>query len=389
MNKIRQPTPRISDVATRKPKIICSALLVLGFLLTVMPRWAAATGYVELFEITTYPSDALTNKFNQLGALFICVDDSTWQLLSCPYTYQLVGVDQLTDPLIQNQVTQPLTDIQIYGGHEHDQSTHPFYWAPSPVVQSPITVTGGFYQYQTPLMVTGNTASSVVSVTFPAPETAGSIWEKVDIGSPPGWYCVGLCWTSTDNLYHDTYLIGWPGFLQLNPAATVGGPTNYIVVRKSPITGAVGGDTLHPDQNATWGDAYTIVQLELIANIYQQNTGDQLSINDMSLPLGGLFDVYADTTIPPANTTPGTWVPPHRGHRIGFAFDVNTTDAAQQPVVCDKYSALGLAIQEFDRLISLNPALLQPSLEPQLHCESGGRIHINAVDETSSRIIIG
>lgn len=344
----------------------CGALFIYSILLllaTLSQRAWAVTGIVPFYEISANPSNALKSRFTTLGTSISCYDDFTFELLACPYSYQLVGVDALTDPLIQNQLSffPPFTELQQFGGHEHDQNTHPFYWLMPPAT-SPITAIGGEYQYQSPTTVSGNTFFSTAKLTFSAPEVAGTIWERIDIGTPPGWYCIWPCYTTTDSLFHSTYFVGYQGFDQLNP--TPRGPTNYVVIRNP--------DTAHPDTNATWGDAYTIKQLEIIANIYQRLTGDQLSINDMSLPYGGVFDIGA--------ITPGsvhTWQPPHKGHRVGFAFDVNTQDGAGQPVACKK-GYLKLAVEEFDRLIGIDPATV-PS---QIYCESHGRIHINAIDES-------
>ncbi len=135
-------------------------------------------------------------------------------------------------------------------------------------------------------------------------------------------------------------------------------------------------DSAHPDANSTWGNAYTIVQLELIANIYRQQTGNQLSINDMSLPEGGLFDIFAVT--PDISGQLHTWQPPHKGHRLGFAFDVNSTDAGQQPVPCKK-GYLRNSVEEFDISIGIDAT----TIPTQIVCESQNRIHINAVDSST------
>jgi hypothetical protein len=325
------------------------------------PVWAV-TGIVPFYEISPNPSNALKSRFTTLGVSISCYDDFTFALLSCPYSYQRVGVDDLTDPLIQDQLSfyPPLTELQQFGGHEHDQTTHPFFYLIPPAA-IPITVTGGTYQYQSSTLVSGNTFSMTAELIFSAPEVAGTIWERVDIGTPPGWYCVWPCYTITDSLFHSTYFVGYEGFDQLDPTATLNGPTDYIVARKP------NPDPAHPNANATWGDAYTIVQLELMANDYRQITGNQLSINDMSLPYGGVFDIDAVTP----------------------AFDVNTTDAGGQPVVCNDGGDFDTAVEEFDGLISLDPA----TVPVQIHCEpqpdgSPDHIHINAINE-SNHLIIG
>ncbi len=173
---------------------IRSVLIVL--LLAVMPKWAeAVTGFVGFGEYPENPSNALKSKFNPLGVLVACVDDLTWALLSCSYSYQLLGVDQLTDPQIQNQVTQPLSDFQIYGGHEHDQTTHPFYWVASSVL-SPISVQGGSSEYFSPLVVAGNTTVFSCDSYFFCPRD-----RRLDLGGSRCWLAarVLLRWTMLDH----------------------------------------------------------------------------------------------------------------------------------------------------------------------------------------------
>ena len=238
---------------------------------------------------------------NPIGTSIVCIDAYTQKLLNCPYTFWLKGVDLGNDPQVERQIVPALTHIQIYGGHEHDFATHPFYWA-LPPPYDPIQVTGGTFTRPSFLSVTGQTQYTWASITYDAPQTAGSVWQEVDIGSPPDYICVGECYTFTDSLEHDTILVGFSGLQQLNPA----GATDYIVRR--------GSDTSHPDSEATWGTPYTIEQLLNIAYQYHQWSGYLLSINDMSLPEGGMFDLDADKTYTNwlGDVVSGTWNIPHR-----------------------------------------------------------------------------
>ena len=167
--------------------VICS----LGLIAIAPLRAEAFTSVVPFYEWVVLPSNALKNHFATLTTEVGCYDDFTLQLLACPYTFELVGVDNLQDPLIANQLQfyPPFTELEQYGGHEHDQATHPFYIL-APPAQSPITVTGGSFAYLSPTKVKGNSFFTVADLTFTTPEVAGTIWQRADLGTPPGWYCL-------------------------------------------------------------------------------------------------------------------------------------------------------------------------------------------------------
>ena len=75
---------------------------------------------------------------------------------------------------------------------------------------------------------------------------------------------------------------------------------------------ARGGTDTHPD--GTRGTESTIKKLTEIAQRYFERTKRILSVNDLSLPDGGLFDFK------------NTWSPPHNTHRTGTDADINRTD---------------------------------------------------------------
>jgi hypothetical protein len=218
----------------------CTLLTLIGAV--APPPATAFTSVVPFYETAAVPSNASKQRFNTLGIAISCYDDLTLRLIACPYSYELVGVDDLQDPWIADQLQYypPFTERQEYGGHEHDQSADPFYWSPRGAL-SPIAVDGGPFQYQSPTKVTGNTFFSITFLTFFAPGVAGTIWERTDIGSPPNWYCDWPCFTRTDSLFHVTYFVGYQGLDQLSPAPSEG--SDYVVVRNP--------DTAHPDANAT------------------------------------------------------------------------------------------------------------------------------------------
>lgn len=290
-----------------------------------------------------------------------CYDEGSGDLLDCDYMYSINGVDLGNDPEVAGEIS-PLTHIEIYGGHEHDFDTHPVYDTFGGT-QYPIMVTGGTFTRTGPLSVKGRTGYTWVYTSFNAPETAGSIWTQIDIISPPTYNCVGICFTFSDYREHDTTLVGFFGLQQLPDTGI-----DYFVFRNS--------DNAHPQSVSEWGTVYTINQLKNIAGLYHIWSGSLLSINDMSLPEGGLLDIKADK---PTSTSPsGTWTIPHRDHRTGNAFDVNhPVDSNGMQVSCNQDYWLKAAIWEQDLHLSGQGNLVTPI---QRVCEHGGNIHINAFD---------
>ncbi|MHB2026128.1 MAG: hypothetical protein ACYCPQ_05770 [Elusimicrobiota bacterium] len=72
----------------------------------------------------------------------------------------------------------------------------------------------------------------------------------------------------------------------------------------------VGRTSFHPENH--WGMGHLINIIQIVAGQYNHQSGLLLGINDMSLSMGGLFDIG------------GTWSPPHNSHREGTSVDVDT-----------------------------------------------------------------
>lgn len=75
------------------------------------------------------------------------------------------------------------------------------------------------------------------------------------------------------------------------------------------------------------GTLYLRTAITSIGNAYFSLTGQTLGINDMSLPLGGVFDISdgiqrTQCSIPP-QVPNCDWVPPHHLHRVGKSVDID------------------------------------------------------------------
>jgi hypothetical protein len=137
-----------------------------------------------------------------------------------------------------------------------------------------------------------------------------------------------------------------------------GASDHYIKVRSK--------DTNHPDSVAFKIKPEHLSQLRKIADKYYQkfqheNINRPLSLNDMTLPLGGLFDVKHN------------WSPPHKSHRDGTDADVNKT-YNNVTILCKDDTNLIKALQH----VLPNVRHTAPGdTNSALLCESHGRKHID------------
>ena len=109
-----------------------SALLIWAAAFSFMfSAQAYGYGYVELDRVYIAPSTVVSdiNVPSDMGAVIGCTNLYTGAMLNCPYTYILEGIDTGDDP--QVQFSPPPTQIQIYGGHEHNYDTHPLLLRPA------------------------------------------------------------------------------------------------------------------------------------------------------------------------------------------------------------------------------------------------------------------
>lgn len=215
-----------------------------------------------------------------------CVDASNGNLIDCAFDIRINGL------------VQPDTAVINNGGHSPSthKGTHPV-----GDLQEIFPTTGAKTQ-----RITGQTSYSYVNVVHEMPEVSGKIETILNLYAPPGWkaFPQTACDASlTYYCFNTTVDVGVVADLlplpdpKSNPSASY----SYIRVRKS-----MG----HPDDVAYSGTINTLFFLNNIAIAYKKK-GYTLSVNDMSLPRGGLFDVDAD------------YLTPHSTHRTGQSADIN------------------------------------------------------------------
>lgn len=190
-------------------------------------------------------------------------------------------------------------------------------------------------------------------ITHGIPQASGKIVKKLVIYAPPpnwtaGWWCYFGC--DLTYTYIDIFNVEVPGLKYLPDA----GPADfYVKVR--------GGAGTHPE--AYYGTGFTVQTLQLIAQNYWVLSGSKLSINDMSLPSGGMFDLNSAWFV---NSNVGNG---HLSHRTGTDADIN-----QDNLECTKDKNLRQAVDMLVPSVSIPGTFLSRSA---LWCEGGGNKHID------------
>jgi len=189
-----------------------------------------------------------------------------------------------------------------------------------------------------PLVIT--TESTVKYVVWILPETAGVVDVWRTIVAPPGFKCLAGCIRNDTSLVVFRQGIGILGFQKMPPGA------NHVVIR---------GDTdQHPEGD--WGWSFTLRGLQAVAKGHADTVKEPLSINDISLVTGGLFDINFD------------FRRPHKSHRIGIDADLNRRRDAQGEVIpCRSDKGIEDGLKE---------SITEAKIPVKLICEPGGRRHL-------------
>lgn len=123
------------------------------------------------------------------------------------------------------------------------------------------------------------------TVTQEMPETSGILKRYTTIIPPTGFGCFGQQYSHAH--YTETFNVKIPDLKELPDVFPTG---NYEKCRSHPKTGGCGGDDEHPNNVAFYGKETTLIIIDRIATRYKELSGRTLSVNDMSLIHGGLFD---------------------------------------------------------------------------------------------------
>lgn len=260
--------------------------------------------------------------------------------LDCPFTTSIIDL------------VEPSGDVENNGGHTHSNPGREF----------------GELQFQAVKgrQISGNTNGDIAIVTQKLPQFGGRILTRIDEKMPVsgGWYCLDSpelpCLDRNTFRADVTVDVRVPRLASL-PSASGSNAGNYTKDRQR--------DDAHKDENAYYGLPGTIIALPEMARLFRKYSGEPLSINDMSLPKGGRFDV--DHNWVPVKNADGTWTgKAHGEHRIGLSADINRrvkTDGSKMPC---------LENRELRRAVDL----VIPSNQPR------ALVNENAAGRTMSRL---
>lgn len=262
---------------------------------------ALANGVIQ--QVTVKPFPSLPGKpwtFTTYYGVFSAYDGTP---VNSTFTHKINGMKK------------PETEPDNNGGHFH------FANRPLSLQNKPLQHDGD--QDPDPFGVAGFTSSDPSQrygkVVHEMPEVSGNLIGEATVVLPYRWYCVDSCYTSNSWRYEWTYDIGIRNLASLPDL-----PSEYSKLR--------GGLDTHPHTVGFAGTPFALQMLPLIAQNYYVLSGRLLSINDMSLIKGGLFDIDAQ------------WTPPHSSHREGKDADIN-----REGIVCDQDRDLRTAV---DQLLS-------------------------------------
>lgn len=246
---------------------------------------------------------------NAMVGIFSCYDVKTGQLLNCGVNYVVQGL---------------APGLESDGGHAHDFGTHPVLdTRPGSGLQ--VWVGGALVTSTVDRTMTFQTQNAKVLLFHSVPEVAGRIQSQATVTPPPRHSCVSTCTAEY------AFGVKVPG---LEPLAA----SDDIALLR-------GGADKHPE--GQWGTPEALDALREIAKEYRERTGQPLSVNDLSLPWGGLFDFE------------NVYLPPHKTHREGIDADINQ---------------LGVPCFSDDKLKDAVKAVAKRRFPVKLDCEIGDRI---------------
>ncbi|MBI5197218.1 MAG: hypothetical protein HZA19_01270 [Nitrospirae bacterium] len=255
---------------------------------------------------TTPPS--VPGKPSVIPISFSCYDILTYTLQDCGVSLTLSEGDSAGGHAVGHDPGRPLGGLRFYGETGTGSSTISF-----------------------------RTNFSVRGIRYVAPEVSGTVKLAGRISPTPPYYCVSHCRPQ------ETILVWVERLSKLLERTDL----PYVVAR--------GGTGTHPE--GTYGTSKTLTRLQAIADAYFEFTDRKLSVNDLSLPWGGLFDIN------------NNWLPPHQTHRFGTDADINRTDGGGVLTNCPDDKMLEQSIQETNRSLSGGKAALK--------CEPGGYKHVD------------
>lgn len=310
-----------------------------------------------------FPSNVSTNRFEEMSWGFLCYNYGTGRPSACGVTLTLgstQGIYASERCVIQTDGTLT-SGTCADGGHLLHTITRPRILN-TPLLNPQLDYPGDLNP--DPFVAEGPT--SLLGwryVRYPTPQNAGFFHWSARITSARGWLIGIGAQPDGSILMEGTVEISHRDLRQLPDINSV-----YVKGRRPSST------ITHIDPEAFGGTETTIEAMRLISEQYATDTGTfLLSINDMSLPLGGVFDLSND------------WLPDHVSHRDGQDVDINRRpfDKANgqfqnNPIRCEDDIDFVRAV---NKVLVPKPGRIQSIHEMPIRtavlCESKGGKHID------------
>ncbi len=277
----------------------------------------------------TIPTEAIPESGgSRLWYRYACYSVYDGTYLDCAFSIRVVG------PYAEN--------FEDLAGHEHGIQDRPLIYPGDGKLEFAEDTN------KKALEVAGQTKNNVATTSYKMPEASGKIEVEGMLFTQPSWYCMSNCYTETSRKFRDIVNVSVPNLVPLpDPSAE----DDYIKVRKP--------DNNHSDAVAFYGTQLAIDTLQLIASEYFRLSGRKLSINDMSLPKGGKFDIN------------GKWSGDrdHITHRQGVDADINR----RADVVCTEDDNLLKAVD----LVLPEGVIRRGEIRSARFCEKNEFIHID------------
>lgn len=347
---MKTPSPRYL-----RPLVFLSAVFALSL---SWPVSAQTFGNIIKRTVVRSPSNVSPNDPpRELVSYYGCYSMQTGIVLNCTFTHEVVGIEGQT-PLQDCVIGSEGQVIQCNaGGHSHN-GLRPFVLS-----DTLIEFENGVDTDPRDEAVAGETkvgGQRRVKLIHTMPEVAGVLRIEGDLRAPLTHPCGARCFDEGGWKLLWKVDVGLPGLRQLPQPDPE--PADFYRKVRNP-------DTKHLDAIAYGATPFAQRALPIIAEFYAFHSGRLLSINDMSLPKGGLFDIT------------GQWVPKHTDHRDGKDADINRFDPEPpfDPLVfCPADTDLRLAVDQVLAGIRLK---FDPNTgqfgRTALLCELGGKRHID------------
>lgn len=328
----------------------------LFFVLTLMTIGLCyANGYTAVGETQIKPSLPRTHplimshQINKVRTFIYCFSIYDGTPLDCTFRYTVNGLKT------------PEADGENNGGHFHDYVSRDFTFFNKDVQYAAD-------KYDGPLLVVGSTLSTPplnsAKIVHEIPVISENIEVELLVTTPPGWLCTPpRCYTGTTKRNLSTFKVQINDLIKL-PAETA--DDYYIRVRGDPSNGG------HPFEEGYYGTPETIQHLSLIAENFYILSGDMLSVNDISLIHGGLFDIAGGWQGKLIFKDEPEWTGAHNSHREGKDVDINIGETNCQYDM-DFHLAVDMVLPEL-RIANYGSMTGTPTA---VLCESEGRKHID------------